>query len=98
MIGMMLLLNWRMQEYYQLAYNDAFLEFFIFACIYMVSKNRPLFAMIMLSLAISIKAGGLLMLPAVLGWTQYKYGTIKLVQSIIILISIQAIVAGPFLS
>lgn len=71
MIGLMLLLNWRMHEYYQLVYNDAFLEFFVFSCILLAAKNRPLGAAAMLSAAISIKAGGLLLLPAVLGWIQY---------------------------
>ena len=40
----------------------------------------------MLSAAISMKAGGLLLLPAVLGWIQYQNGTLKLFQAIVIMI------------
>lgn len=98
MIGLMLVLNWRMHEYYQLVYNDAFLEFFIFSCILLASKNWPLGAATMLSAAISIKAGGLLLLPALLGWIQYQNGTLKLLQSVSVILMVQALVAAPFIS
>jgi hypothetical protein len=40
-----------------------------------------------LSLAISIKAGAILMIPGLLGFTHYKYGLISLFKSILIILS-----------
>lgn len=98
MIGLLLVLNWRMHEYYQLLYNDAFLEFVIISCMFLASKNRPIGAVTLLSVAISLKAGGLLLLPALLGWVQYQHGTGKLLLSLLAFVGIQVLAAAPFIS
>jgi len=54
-----------------LCFNDSILSFYLVACVYAIAKNWPLLGAGMLTLAISIKAGGVLMLPAFLGWVQY---------------------------
>jgi Gpi18-like mannosyltransferase len=71
MIGFMIILNPKVNELYQLLYNDSFVEFYNFACIFFAMKNKPVLAAAMLSMAISIKAGAVLMLPSLLGWIQY---------------------------
>jgi len=71
MTALLLILNWRMHEYYILLYNDGFLEFAIILCMYLASSKRPVGAVAALSVAISLKAGGLLLLPALLGWVHY---------------------------
>jgi hypothetical protein len=87
-----------MHEYYQLLYNDAFLEFVIISCMFLASKNRPIGAVTLLSVAISLKAGGLLLLPALLGWVQYQHGTGKLLLSLLAFVGIQVLAAAPFVS
>jgi hypothetical protein len=43
-------------------------------------------ATLMLTLGMSIKAGAILMAPALFGWIQYQYGTIKLVHAVLMLV------------
>ena len=61
MIGFIIMLNPKVNELYQLLYNDSFVEFYNVACIYLAARNRPVLAAVMLSLAISIKAGAVLL-------------------------------------
>lgn len=75
----MLILNFRISEIYHLLYNDSFIEFYNIACIYLAVHNKPVIAAAMVSLSISMKAGGVLLLPSFLGWTQYNNGTFKLI-------------------
>ena len=71
MTAILLLLNWRMHEYHTLLYNDSFLELTIILSMYLASSKRPVGAVAALSVAVSLKAGGILLLPALLGWVQY---------------------------
>lgn len=47
-------------------------------------------------MALSLKAGGILYLPAFLGTVQYRFGLIKLIAAIIIVFGYQILVAVPF--
>ena len=51
-----------------------------------MTKEKPILAALMLTLGISVKAGAILMLPGLMGWTQYQYGTIRLIASVILII------------
>ena len=52
-------------------FNDTILGLYIVAAVYFMAENRPMWAAFMLTLGISIKAGAMLLLPGLLGWTQY---------------------------
>jgi len=51
----------------------------------------------MATLALSIKAGVILLLPGFLGQIQYNYGTLTLLKCITVLVAFQILVAVPFL-
>ena len=68
MIAFLLILNWNMHLYFIHLYNDGFFEFSIILCMYLASSKRPVGAVAALSVATSLKAGGLLLVPALLGW------------------------------
>jgi len=97
-IGFMLILNCRIAGLYQLLYNDSFIEFYNISCIYLAVRNKPVLAAVMISLSVSMKVGGVLLLPSLLGFTQYNNGTLKLLQAIFVILAIQVFLAGPFLS
>lgn len=63
----------------------------------LAALNRPIFGALLFSLAISIKIGALLLLPCLLGWIQYSHGTLTLLASFMTIISLQIIMAAPFL-
>lgn len=63
----MLLSNDELREKHAFLYNDTFLGFYCVICIWLLSINRPLIAATFLSLAISIKAGAVLLIPSVFG-------------------------------
>jgi Gpi18-like mannosyltransferase len=48
-------------------YNDSIMVVYVLLCLYMVSENKPRLAALMFSLALSIKAGAMLLLPTLLG-------------------------------
>jgi Gpi18-like mannosyltransferase len=87
MVCFILMANEEVRELNQLLFNDSILELYIIFCIYFVTINRPLWASLMLSLGISIKAGAILLLPGFLGWTQYQYGTLTLLSACTLIIS-----------
>ena len=95
-IAFILVSNEELRELNQNMFNDSILAFYILFCMYFVSKNKPIAGALCLSLSFSIKAGAILLFPGFLGWVQYQHGTIKLLVSIIILISFQLIIALPF--
>ena len=49
-----------------------------------------------LSVAVSLKAGGVLFLPAFLGTIQYRFGLLMLIYSLIVIVGWQCLVAAPF--
>jgi len=95
-ICFMLLCNQEIREINQDLFNDTILALYVIGTMYLVQTNRPIIAALLLTLAISIKAGALLVVPSLLGWTQYKYGTQTLIVSCFIIVSFQILVALPF--
>ena len=99
MIGFMIITNQGHSDLLASLFNDSFIEFLVFGSFCCLAKsNRPLLASALLSLAISIKVGPILLLPCFFGWIQFSNGTIALFASVIIIITIQALLAAPFLS
>ena len=98
-IGFLIVSNQSLHELYQNLYNETFQEFFVLSAIFcLVALNRPIVAAVILSLAISLKALAILLLPGMLGWIQYKHGTVSLLASIQVIVAIQFILAAPFVS
>ena len=64
----MLMTNCRAQKQNQYMFNDTILALYVILCLHYVVNNKPLLASLMLTLAVSIKAGGLLLIPSILGW------------------------------
>ena len=48
-------------------FNDSLMAFYLVLAVYLLVANRPVWASILLSVSVSIKVGGVLMLPAFLG-------------------------------
>ena len=71
MISFMLLGNEEIREFNAYLFNDTILTLYIVVCLYMVSKNKPVWASLFLTLGLSIKAGAMLLVPSFLGWIQY---------------------------
>ena len=89
--------NEEVRELNQLLFNDSILALYVVLCLYFITCNRPHIAALMLSLALSIKAGAILLLPGLLGWTHYMYGTKKLIMSIFIIVFLQLLMVAPFI-
>lgn len=71
MVAFMLLANEQSRELNQMMFNDSILAFYILMCLYFVSSNKPIKGVIFLTLALSIKAGAMLLVPGFFGWIQY---------------------------
>lgn len=98
MIGFILSTNYYLHWEVMYLYNDNLLLFWVALALYFISKHRPLVSVTSMALALSIKAGAILMLPSILGWIQYFYGTIYLLASVAWFVFIQYILAAPFCS
>lgn len=66
-------------------------------CLYAISSNKPTLAALMLTMAMSIKAGAMLLVPSILGCIQYQWGTLKLIKSVFIIVFVQFLVVSPFI-
>jgi predicted membrane-bound dolichyl-phosphate-mannose-protein mannosyltransferase len=84
----MLVANDELREKHAFLYNDTFLGFFCVTSMWMLSKNRPLLSAIFLSLAISLKAGAVLLIPSVFGLVFYYNGSLTLIYVIVIIMFI----------
>ena len=83
----MLLANEGVRYFEQLLFNDQFIELLLALSVYFMScKSRPVVAGLMLSCAISLKAGGMLLIPGMLGAIHYNYGTITLIVSLFVML------------
>lgn len=87
-ICFMLMANEEIREINQLLFNDSILALYVVLCVYFVSSNKPLVAALMLTLAMSIKAGAMLLVPSFLGSIMYQWGTKKLVYSLVIIVAV----------
>lgn len=81
----MLLGNHFTRKVNQELFNDSFMMLYIVLCLYCLVTNRYKLAALAATLSLSIKAGALLVLPVVLGWTQYHHGTLATIVSLCII-------------
>lgn len=92
----MLLGNEEIREFNMYLFNDSILFLYIILCIYFIAvKSRPVVAAMFLTLALSIKAGAMLLVPSFLGWIQYQHGTFTLLKSILLIVIFQVIIMAP---
>jgi predicted membrane-bound dolichyl-phosphate-mannose-protein mannosyltransferase len=77
-------------------YNDQIMIMYVLISITLLVKNRPIIASCFLTLALSVKAGAVLLLPSFLGAIQYNFGTRTLLTSLILIAAFQVLVALPF--
>jgi len=68
LVCFILLGNEEVRELNQLCFNDSLLAFYLFLCVLLVTNNSAYLASLAFTLSLSIKAGALLLLPALLGW------------------------------
>jgi len=87
MIAFVLFSNPMDRFLHHMAFNDQFMMLYMLICIYLTLKNYPLTASLMATVALSIKAGVLFILPGFLGSIQYNFGTFTLIKSIVIIAS-----------
>ena len=92
-----LLANEEIRQFHFLCYNDSFIGFYAILTIYLAASNMPALAATSISLGTSIKAGLIYLFPAFFGWVQYSHGLGNLIKAVVILVSIQFILASPFI-
>lgn len=63
---------------------------------YFILTSRPFIASFFVTLALSVKAGVILLLPAFFGSIQYNFGTRTLLKCLILVAGFQVMVALPF--
>lgn len=78
-------------------FNDEIMLAYIVLAMYNLSKRRPYWCLFFFSLAYGVKAGALLMIPAMLGSIQMNHGPVKLLVSLAFMILFQIGLALPFL-
>lgn len=86
LIAFILISNKEDRQYWSTMYNDEIMILYMFIAIYLAIKNKPIFASFWFTMALSVKAGVILLLPALLGQIHYNYGTIKLLTCIVMII------------
>ena len=77
-------------------FNDVYLGFFLALAIWLMVKQRYILGGLALNVAISLKAGGLLLLPAFLAMTVYGASLSGLMKFILVSITFQYTIAYPF--
>ena len=77
-------------------FNDVYLGFFLALAIWLMVKQRYILSGLALNVAISLKAGGLLLLPAFLAMTVYGASLSGLLKFILLSIVFQYSIAYPF--
>ena len=77
-------------------FNDVYLGFFLALAIWLIVKQRYILGGLALNVAISLKAGGLLLLPAFLAMTVYGASLSGLMKFILVSITFQYTIAYPF--
>ena len=84
----MMICNQNVRNYNQELFNDSFLMLYLVLCLYCIMTNRYKLAALTATLSLSIKAGALLVLPVILGWTQYHHGTLATLTSLVIIFGV----------
>ena len=78
-------------------YNDQIMLLYLVLSIYHFAKDRPYIGTFFFSMAYGLKAGALLIIPAMLSVIHYNYGTIKLIVCVAFMVGFQVLIALPFL-
>jgi hypothetical protein len=86
MIAFILLAGKEDRMYWSTMYNDEIMMLYMLIAIYVTIKNKPLAGTFWFTLALSVKAGVILLIPALLGQIQYNHGTLKLFMALVIII------------
>ena len=71
---------------------------YVVLTIYSFARNRLYSGLFFFSMAYGVKAGALLLMPAVLGIVHVNFGTLRLIISILFIVGFQFMLAYPFLS
>ena len=78
-------------------FNDSFTVLYVaIAMYYMINNGNPIWASFWFTMALSVKAGAVLLVPAFLGWIQYQHGLRNLLACIFVIVSFQILIASPF--
>lgn len=77
-------------------WNDQLMIFYIVLSVYSFVKGYPTLGTLFFSLSFSMKAGAVLLIPAMLGMIQYNHGTIQLMVSAIITVGFVVAISLPF--
>ena len=96
MVAIVYLTNMREKEFQIQMFNDEIMAFYIVVAIYLLATSRPFFATFVLSLAYSVKAGALLLIPAFAGSLQLFFGTRTLLVCLTFIVGFQIVVSLPF--
>jgi hypothetical protein len=97
MIAFILFSNPMDRFLHHMAFNDQFMMLYMLIAVYLILNNYPVASSLMVSVALSMKAGVLFVLPGFMGSIQYNFGTITLIKSILVLFAFQVLVALPFI-
>ena len=98
MIAFILLSSQADRKFNELIFNDQVLGLLLFLMIYFVSKGMTTMGAIAFSLGLSIKSGALLVVPTLLGSIMYVAGFNALIKAILMILSVQYILAYPFIN
>lgn len=71
MVAFVLVASHRDREKWSHMYNDEFMVLYVLLCIFYALRNKPLKSAFWISVAMGLKAGALLLLPALLGHIQF---------------------------
>lgn len=96
LIAFMLVTNTFLMRHSQDMFNDSILAIYAIFSILLMAWDRPLLASASMSMALSVKAGALLLVPSMMGWVHFFYGTKKLIQSLGVYLGLQLLLAAPF--
>ena len=69
-------------------FNDIIMNMYIVICFYCFAKDRLLLAGVFFSLALGLKAGAVLTIPAILGLCQYNHGTMTTIFALIFIVGV----------
>lgn len=68
---------------------------YVVICMYLLARNRPIWAALFLTLSLSVKAGAVLLVPSFFGWIHYHYGTQNLAAALLVVVLFQAALMLP---
>lgn len=71
MVAFVLVGSHRDREKWCQMYNDEIMVLYVLICIFYALRNKPLKSAFWISMAMSLKAGALLLIPALVGHIQY---------------------------